>query len=68
MVRPDGTGEPSQQELDQAFPPQQQRSHRGGNAYRRSATQRQIQLPRPMRRSRGPTRRSAAFASLRPGP
>jgi penicillin-binding protein 1A len=24
MVRPDGTGEPSQQELDQAFPPQQQ--------------------------------------------
>jgi penicillin-binding protein 1A len=25
MVRPDGTGEPSQQDLDQAFPPQQQR-------------------------------------------
>jgi penicillin-binding protein 1A len=25
MVRPDGTGEPSQQELDQAFPPQQPR-------------------------------------------
>jgi penicillin-binding protein 1A len=24
MVRPDGTGEPSQQELDQAFPPQRQ--------------------------------------------
>jgi penicillin-binding protein 1A len=24
MVRPDGTGEPTQQELDQAFPPQQQ--------------------------------------------
>ena len=24
VVRPDGTGEPSQQELDQAFPPQQQ--------------------------------------------
>jgi len=24
MVRPEGTGEPSQQELDQAFPPQQQ--------------------------------------------
>jgi penicillin-binding protein 1A len=23
MVRPDGTGEPSQQELDRAFPPQQ---------------------------------------------
>ena len=23
MVRPDGTGEPNQQELDQAFPPQQ---------------------------------------------
>src|SRR5689334_14906343 len=28
MVRPDGTGEPSQQELDQAFPPQQQRQQR----------------------------------------
>ena len=27
MVRPDGTGEPSQQELDQAFPPQQQPSN-----------------------------------------
>jgi penicillin-binding protein 1A len=25
MVRPDGTGDPSQQELDQAFPPQPQR-------------------------------------------
>jgi penicillin-binding protein 1A len=25
MVRPDGTGEPTQQELDQAFPPQQPR-------------------------------------------
>jgi penicillin-binding protein 1A len=24
MVRPDGAGEPTQQELDQAFPPQQQ--------------------------------------------
>jgi penicillin-binding protein 1A len=24
VVRPDGTGDPSQQELDQAFPPQQQ--------------------------------------------
>jgi penicillin-binding protein 1A len=24
MVRPDGTGEPTQQDLDQAFPPQQQ--------------------------------------------
>jgi penicillin-binding protein 1A len=24
MIRPDGTGEPTQQELDQAFPPQQQ--------------------------------------------
>jgi penicillin-binding protein 1A len=24
MIRPDGTGDPSQQELDQAFPPQQQ--------------------------------------------
>ena len=28
MVRPDGTGEPSQQELDQAFPPQQQQPQR----------------------------------------
>ena len=28
MVRPDGTGEPSQQELDQAFPPQQPQPQR----------------------------------------
>ena len=28
MVRPDGTGEPSQQELDRAFPPQQQPQQR----------------------------------------
>jgi len=28
MVRPDGTGEPSQDELDQAFPPQQQQQPR----------------------------------------
>ncbi len=28
MVRPDGTGEPTQQELDQAFPPQQQQQPR----------------------------------------
>jgi penicillin-binding protein 1A len=27
MVQPDGTGEPSQQELDQAFPPQQPRQY-----------------------------------------
>ena len=28
MIRPDGTGEPTQQELDQAFPPQYPRSNR----------------------------------------
>jgi penicillin-binding protein 1A len=28
MVRPDGTGEPTQQELDRAFPPQQQQPQR----------------------------------------
>ena len=28
MIRPDGTGDPSQQELDQAFPPQQQQQQR----------------------------------------
>src|SRR3982751_968999 len=28
MVRPDGTGDPTQQELDQAFPPQQQQQPR----------------------------------------
>jgi penicillin-binding protein 1A len=28
MVRPDGTGEPTQQELDQAFPPPQQQPPR----------------------------------------
>ena len=27
MVRPDGSGEPNQQELDQAFPPQQRPSN-----------------------------------------
>ena len=30
MVRPDGTGEPSQQELDQAFPPQQRQPQQPG--------------------------------------
>jgi penicillin-binding protein 1A len=40
MVRPDGSGEPSQQELDQAFPPQQQQ---------RSPYPRQPQLYPPQR-------------------
>ena len=39
MVRPDGTGEPSQQELDQAFPPQPQRQ--SGNPPQRQPPQRQ---------------------------
>lgn len=39
MVRPDGTGEPSQQELDQAFPPQQQQQQ-----------QQQQRQPRPQQR------------------
>jgi penicillin-binding protein 1A len=30
MINPDGTGEPTQQELDQAFPPQQQPGRRPG--------------------------------------
>jgi penicillin-binding protein 1A len=38
MVRPDGTGEPTQQELDQAFPPQQQ--PRQPNPPQRPPTQR----------------------------
>jgi len=43
MVRPDGTGDPSQQELDQAFPPQQ----RPSNQYppRQPPPQRQPQPP-----------------------
>jgi penicillin-binding protein 1A len=41
MVRPDGTGEPTQQELDQAFPPQQQ--PRQPNPPQRPPTQRQPQ-------------------------
>ena len=41
-IRPDGTGEPSQQELDQAFPPQQQ-PQRG----RRSQPQPRQPQPRP---------------------
>jgi penicillin-binding protein 1A len=33
MVQPDGTGEPTQQELDQAFPPQQQPPPRRAQPY-----------------------------------
>ena len=75
MVRPDGTGEPSQQELDQAFPPQQQqpaatniRSAAAAAQPPRPPRQPRSASPRPIRRSRGPTRRSAAFASASPGP
>ena len=78
MIRPDGTGEPSQQELDQAFPPQQQ-PHRSSTTPLTRSRSPQPQYPpprqpqpnqlrRPTRRSRGPMRRSAAFASARPGP
>jgi penicillin-binding protein 1A len=44
VVRPDGTGEPSQQELDQAFPPdqQQRRQPQPGSAVPPDATE-----PRP---------------------
>jgi penicillin-binding protein 1A len=47
MVRPDGTGEPSQQELDQAFPPQQQRQ----SPQRQPQPQR---LPQPQESTRPP--------------
>jgi len=47
MVRPDGTGEPSQQELDQAFPPQQQQQQR-------SPYQRQQPQPYPPQRQPQP--------------
>ena len=46
MVRPDGTGEPSQQELDQAFPPQQRQPQ--------YPTQRQPQQPQPQRPQQDP--------------
>src|SRR5438105_7975889 len=43
MVRPDGTGEPTQQELDQAFPPQQQ----PGNPPQRQPPQDSVPAPEP---------------------
>ena len=41
MVRPDGTGDPSQQELDQAFPPQQQQQPAASASRSRQPPQRQ---------------------------
>jgi hypothetical protein len=46
MVRPDGTGEPSQQDLDQAFPPQQRQPQ--------YPPQRQPQQPQPQRPQQDP--------------
>src|SRR3954453_11050338 len=46
MVRPDGTGDPSQQELDQAFPPQQRPSNQYPPQRQPLPPQRQPQPPR----------------------
>jgi penicillin-binding protein 1A len=55
MVNPDGTGEPTQQELDQAFPPQQQQpAVRRPQSYPQQPSQRQpyqMQPPPPQPRS-----------------
>ena len=71
-------GHADQQELDQAFPPQQQQPQvrRPPPGYppqpqpqpRPDQPQPQPSRPRPIRLSRGPMRRSAAFALARPGP
>ena len=63
---------PDEQELDQAFPPQHRSRSRSLSANRsrrqpRSRRRSRDQRPRPTRRSRGPMRRSTAFASARPG-
>ena len=60
MVRPDGTGEPSQQELDQAFPPQQQN---------RPSTPENPQRPRPQAPQPRPDQQSVPPAdSTQPRP
>src|SRR3982751_5165340 len=46
LVRPDGTGEPSQQELDQAFPPQQRAPNQYPPQRQPLPPQRQPQPPR----------------------
>ena len=52
MIRPDGTGEPTQQELDQAFPPQQPQRQ----------PQREPQRPPPPRSASAAARPAAAAA------
>ncbi|HEV8408310.1 MAG TPA: hypothetical protein VGQ34_10290, partial [Sphingomicrobium sp.] len=55
IVRPDGTGEPTQQELDQAFPPQQQQPRQPGTIpprqppYGQPQPQQQPRQPQPQR-------------------
>jgi penicillin-binding protein 1A len=48
MVRPDGTGEPTQQELDQAFPPNQQ-PRQPGNSQRQAQPYPPQPQPQPQR-------------------
>jgi penicillin-binding protein 1A len=50
MVRPDGTGDPSQQELDQAFPPQQQQPQGRPGYAPQPQPQRQPVYPPPVQR------------------
>ena len=69
MVRPDGTGEPTQQELDQAFPPRNCRCRNPSRASRHAQPPPpQSSGHRPIRRSRGASRLRLAFAAARPLP
>jgi penicillin-binding protein 1A len=65
MVRPDGTGEPSQQELDQAFPPQQQQPHQPGYAPRQPTA---VQPPQRQPQRQPPPGSAPAPDPLQPRP
>ena len=68
MVRPDGTGEPTQQELDQAFPPGTPMPQPQPRQPAAPAAAAQSSGHRPIRRSRGASRLRLAFAAARPLP
>jgi penicillin-binding protein 1A len=69
MVRPDGTGEPTQQELDQAFPPQQQPRQPGTVPPRQPPYgQQQPQQAPPRQPQRQPPPGSTAPDPLEPRP
>ena len=70
MVRPDGTGEPSQQELDQASPPQQQQPRQPSTVPPRQPPygQPQPQQPPPRQPQRQPPPGSTSPDPLEPRP